>query len=221
MLVATIIAVLLSILAFGFSIYTLWVVRVSPYRLLVYPPAVSYLNRKEASLVLDMTFFNPGRVRVALLDMEVTLMRHGQQVLGSLRPRAYHQTLFPQSGNNDRHSIISRFTPFLIKKQETVTRTVYFASPTESDAVEWSDEEIDCIRIAFKVNNRWNKKTFSLDYAQFQEFQKERENSALLKIPFAPSFFPDAQPLHLRGSIFDPAYYTERPLQSAAPHKCF
>ena len=206
MLVATIIAVLLSILAFGFSIYTLWVVRVSPYRLLVYPPAVSYLNRKEASLVLDMTFFNPGRVRVALLDMEVTLMRQGRQVLGSLRPRAYHQTLFPQSGNNDRHSIISRFTPFLIKKQETVTKTVYFAIPTEADAVEWSDEEIDCIRIAFKVNNRWNKKTFSLDYAQFQEFQKERENSALLKIPFAPSFFPDAQPLHLRGSIFDSAY---------------
>ena len=206
MLVATIIAVLLSILAFGFSIYTLWVVRVSPYRLLVYPPAVSYLNRKEASLVLDMTFFNPGRVRVALLDMEVTLMRQGRQVLGSLRPRAYHQTLFPQSGNNDRHSIISRFTPFLIKKQETMTKTVYFAIPTEADAVEWSDEEIDCIRIAFKVNNRWNKKTFSLDYAQFQEFQKERENSALLKIPFAPSFFPDAQPLQLRGSIFDPAY---------------
>jgi len=206
MLVATIIAVLLSIFAFGFSIYTLWVVRVSPYRFLVYPPAVSYLNRKEASLVLDMTFFNPGRVRVALLDMEVTLLRQGRQVLGSLRPRAYHQTLFPQSGNNDRHSIISRFTPFLIKKQETVTKTVYFAIPTEADAVEWSDEEIDCIRIAFKVNNRWNKKTFSLDYAQFQEYQKERENSALLKIPFAPSFFPDAKPLHLRGSIFDPAY---------------
>ena len=206
MLVATIIAVLLSIFAFGFSIYTLWVVRVSPYRFLVYPPAVSYLNLKEASLVLDMTFFNPGRVRVALLDMEVALMRQGRQVLGSLRPRAYHQTLFPQSGNNDRHSIISRFTPFLIKKQETVTKTVYFAIPTEADAVEWSDEEIDCIRIAFKVNNRWNKKTFSLDYAQFQEYQKERENSALLKIPFAPSFFPDAKPLHLRGSIFDPAY---------------
>ena len=206
MLVATIIAVLLSIFALGFSIYTLWVVRVSPYRFLVYPPAVSYLNRKEASLVLDMTFFNPGRVRVALLDMEVTLLRQGRQVLGSLRPRAYHQTLFPQSGNNDRHSIISRFTPFLIKKQETVTKTVYFAIPTEADAVEWSDEEIDCIRIAFKVNNRWNKKTFSLDYAQFQEYQKERQNSALLKIPFAPSFSPDAQPLRLRGSIFDPAY---------------
>jgi hypothetical protein len=52
MLVATTIAVLFSLFAFGFSIYTLWVVRVSPYRLLVYPPALSYLNRKEASLVL-------------------------------------------------------------------------------------------------------------------------------------------------------------------------
>jgi hypothetical protein len=206
MLVATIIAVLFSLFAFGFSIYTLWVVRVSPYRLLVYPPALAYLNRKEASLVLDMTFFNPGRARVALLDMEVALMRQGRQVSGSLKPRAYHQTLFPQSGNNDRHSIISRFTPFLINKQETMTKTVYFAIPIESEPVEWSDEEIDCIRIAFKVNSRWNKKTFSLDYAQFQQFRKEREDSVLLKIPFAPSFFPDAQPLHLRGSIFDPAY---------------
>ena len=119
MLVATTIAVLFSLFAFGFSIYTLWVVRVSPYRLLVYPPALSYLNRKEASLVLDMTFFNPGRVRVALLDMEIMLMRHGRQVSGSLRPRAYHQTLFPQNGNTDRHSIISRFTPFLINREET------------------------------------------------------------------------------------------------------
>src|SRR5262245_7895865 len=206
MQVAINIAVFFSLFAFAFSIYTLWVVRVSPYRLLVYPPALSYLNRREASLVLDMTFFNPGRVRVALLDMEVTLMRQGRQVAGSLRPRAYHQTLFPQSGNNDRHSIISRFTPFLIKKQETVTKTVYFAVASESENMVWTDEEIDCIRIAFKVQNRWNKKTFSLDYAQFQEFQKEREKSALLKIPFAPSFFPDAQPVQLRGSIFDPVY---------------
>lgn len=206
MLVATIIAILFSFFAFGFSIYALWVVRVSPYRLLVYPPAVSYLNRKEASLVLDMTFFNPGRVRVALLDMEVMLMRHGQKVSNSLKPRAYHQTLFPKTSNQDRHSIISRFTPFLINQQETVTKTVYFAVPTESEAAEWGDEEIDCIRIAFKVNSRWNKKTFNLDYAQFQAFQKEKENSALLKMPFAPSFFPDAEAVHLRGSIFDPVY---------------
>ena len=205
MLVATIIAVLFSLLAFVFSVYTLWAVRVSPYRLLVYPPALSYLNRREASLVLDMTFFNPGRVRVALLDMEVTLVREGRQVLGSLKPRAYHQTLFPQTSSN-RHSIISRFTPFLIKQQETVTKTVYFAVPTESRTGDWSNEEIDTIRIAFKVNSRWNRRTFTLDYAQFEASQKERENSELLKVPFAPSFFPDAQPLRLRGSIFDPVY---------------
>ena len=153
-----------------------------------------------------MTFFNPGRVRVALLDMEITPMRRGLQVSGSFRPCAYSQSSFPQSGHTSRHSIISRFTPFLINKQETATQTVYFAVPTESKAVDLSDEGIDCIRIAFKVNSRWNKKTFSLEYAQIQAFQKERENSALLKIPFVPSLFPDAQPLHLRGSIFDPVY---------------
>ena len=67
MLVATTIAVLLSLLACVFSIYTLWVVRVSPYRLLIYPPALSYLNRREASLVLDMTFFNPGRYDITVV----------------------------------------------------------------------------------------------------------------------------------------------------------
>jgi phenylpropionate dioxygenase-like ring-hydroxylating dioxygenase large terminal subunit len=206
MFIATIIAILFSFFAFGFSIYALWVVRVSPYRLLVYPPALSYLNRKEGSLVLDMTFFNPGRVRVALLDMEVTLVSRGQRVPGSLKPHACHQTLFPQNGGHDRHSIIARFTPILISKQETVTKTVYFAVPTEAKGVDWSDETIDCVRIAFKVNSRWNKKTFSLDYAQIQAFQKEKESSALLKMPFAPSFFPDEQPLYLRGSIFDPVY---------------
>jgi hypothetical protein len=138
--------------------------------------------------------------------MEVMLMHHGRQVSGSLRPRAYHKALFPHSGRGDRRSIISRFTPFLLTTQETVTRTVYFAVPAESEAVDWSAEEIDCIRIAFKVNSRWNKSTFLLDYAQVQAFQKERENSAPLKIPFAPSFFPDGQPLDLRGSIFDPVY---------------
>lgn len=206
MLVATIIAVLFSLFAFGFSIYTLWVVRVSPFRLLVYPPALSYLNRKEGSLVLDMTFFNPGRVRVAMLDMEVMLMCHGRQVSGSLRPSACQQTLFPQSSNSDRRPIISRFTPFLINRQETVTKTVYFSVPTNSKTSNWSDEGIDCIRIAFKVNNRWNRKKFSLNYAQVQAFQKQRDDLALLKIPFAPSYFPDAQPLYLRGSVFDPVY---------------
>ncbi|MCI0421100.1 MAG: hypothetical protein L0387_41000 [Acidobacteria bacterium] len=208
MLVATIIAVLLSIFAFALSVYTLWVVRVSPYRLLAYPPALSYLNRKESSLVLDMTFFNPGRVRVAILDMEITLLsKSGRKIAGCLKPQAYHQTLFPQAGNKDRHSIISRFTPFLISKEETISKTVYFSARAEErKASDWCDEDIDCLRIAFKVNSRWNKKTFSLDYAQFQSFQKEKQNSALLKLPFAPSFFPDAQPLDLRGSIFDPVY---------------
>ena len=55
-----------------------------------------------------------------------------------------------------------------------MTKTVYFATPTESKAANWSDEEIDCIRIGFKVNSRWNKKTFSMDYAQFQDFRRRK-----------------------------------------------
>jgi hypothetical protein len=202
------IAIAFSIGAFGFSLYTLWVVRVSPYRLMVYPPALSYLNRKESSLVLDMTFYNAGRVRVAVLDMEITLWARGQQVMaGCLKPRAFHQTLFPQATLATWHSVIARFTPFLINKDETVSKTVYFcATPREATAPEWRDSDIESIRIAFKINNRWSRKTFSLDYAELQAFQREKQNIALISPPFATSFLPQADPLNLRGSIFDPVY---------------
>ncbi len=209
MFAASIFAIALSIVAFGFSLYTLWVVRVSPYRLLVYPPALSYLNRKESSLVLDMTFFNPGRVRVAVLDMEITLWSKGKPLhVGRLGPQAYHQTLFPQAGVSGRHSIISRFTPFLINKEETLSKTIYFSAKAGRDHLkeEWNAAEVDSIRIAFKVNNRWNRKTFSLDYTALQACQREKQTSSLLGAPFSTSLFPVTEPLDLRGSIFDPVY---------------
>jgi hypothetical protein len=207
MFIATLLAVLFSAFAFGVSLYTLWVVRVSPYRLLAYPPALAYLNRKESSLVLDLTFFNPGRVRVAVLDMEITLWSRNQQgIAGELKPQAYHQTLFPQGSLSERHSIISRFTPFMIKQQETISKTVYFAAGDQDSGagLRSGNDPLDRISIAFKINSRWNKKTFGLDYAEFQAFQHNKERSTLLKLPFSPSFFPDAKPLELRGSIFDP-----------------
>jgi len=207
MLVATIAALVFSAFAFAFSLYTLWVVRVSPYRLLVYPPALSYLNRKESSLVLDLTFFNPGRVRVAILDLEITLWSKTQRaIVGRLRPQAFHQTLFPQGNLAERHSLISRFTPFLIDQQETVSKTVYFAAANKElgPALSLPADDLDRVCIAFRVNNRWNKKTFSLDYADLQVF--EREKASPMKLPFAPSFFADVRPLDLRGSIFDPVF---------------
>jgi hypothetical protein len=209
MFLADIITLLFSAFAFGFSLYALWVVRVSPYRLIAYPPALSYLNRKESSLVLDLTFFNPGRVRVAILDMEITLWSKNQGVVAArLKPHAYHQTLFAQTNLAERHSIISRFTPFLINQQETVSRTVYFSGTDKKESVLFSfaDEDLDRICIAFKVNSRWNKKTFNFDYAELLAHQREKETSSLLKLPFSPSFFPEAEPLQLRGSIFDPVF---------------
>lgn len=132
-------------------------------------------------------------------------MCHGRPISSRLKPCAFHQASFPKNGSPDRQVIISRFAPFLMNRQETVTKTVYFSVPARGQSDDWC-EEVDCIRIAFKVNNRWNRKTFDLDYAQIRTFEKERDNAALLKIPFAPSFFPEAQPLHLQGSIFDPVY---------------
>jgi hypothetical protein len=209
MLTATIAALVFSAFAFGFSLYTLWVVRVSPYRLLVYPPALSYLNRKESSLVLDLTFFNPGRVRVAILDLEITLWSKTQRaIVGRLRPQAFHQTLFPQGNLAERHSLISRFTPFLIDQQETVSKTVYFAAANKElgPALSLPADDLDRVCIAFRVNNRWNKKTFSLDYAELQVYEREREKASPMKLPFAPSFFADVRPLDLRGSLFDPVF---------------
>jgi hypothetical protein len=208
MLIATIFAVLFSLFAFGFSLYTLWAVRVSPYRLIVYPPALSYLNRRESSLIFDLTLFNPGRVRVAMLDMEITLWSKNQQAITlRLKPQAYHQTPLPQGNLVEQHSVISRFTPFMINQQETVSKTVYFSGSEKSSGTGVNfDEDLHRICIAFKVNNRWNKKTFSLNYDELQTYQRDKDNSSLLKLPFTPSFFPDVESLRLRGSIFDPVF---------------
>jgi hypothetical protein len=209
MLIATVAALIFSAFAFGFSLYTLWVVRVSPYRLLVYPPALSYLNCKESSLALDLTFFNPGRVRVAILDMEITLWSKAQRaIVGRLKPQAYHQTLFPQGNVAERHSLISRFTPFMINQHEAISKTVYFASANKDlgSPSSLSAEDLYRVCIAFRVNNRWNKKTFSLDYAELQVYERQKEKASPMKLPFAPSFFPDVRPLDLCGSIFDPVF---------------
>jgi hypothetical protein len=167
------------------------------------------LNRKESSLVLDLTFFNPGRVRVALLDMEVILWCKNQRnIVGRLKPQAFHQALFPQGNISERRSTISRFIPFMINQQETVSKTVYFAAANKESgsALQFGNSDLDRISIAFKINSRWNKKTFWLEYAELQAFQREKDEAALLKLPFAPSFFPDVKPLDLRGSIFDPVF---------------
>jgi hypothetical protein len=204
---ATLASILLSIIAFVFSVYTLWAVRVSPYRLLVYPPALSVLNPKEAFLVLDLTFFNPGRARVAVLDMEVTLWsKNGVEVVRRLKPQACHQTLFPRGDFSAQSSMISRFSPFMINQQETLSRTIYFAAADRKWFLQSAYDDLDRICIAFKVNDRWNRKAFNLNYAEFQAFQREAQHSALPKMPFASNFFPDVKPLDLRGSIFDPAF---------------
>jgi hypothetical protein len=202
------IAIVLSAFSFAISLYTLWAVRVSPFRLIVYPPAVVLLNRAESSLVLDLTFFNYGRTPAAILDMEITLCdAEGKTGSRPLKPKAFHQTPFPHESFKNGPWLISHFSAFTIKKDETVNKTVYFAPSGEpSDGLQPDASVIDTLRIAFKVNNRWNRKCFALNYSEFTEHLQQPEESSLIKPPFAPRFFPDVKPLYLHGSIFDPAF---------------
>ena len=95
----------------------------------------------------------------------------------------------------------------MINQQETASKTVYFSrSEMSPSALVNLEEDVHRICIAFKVNNRWNKKTFSLNYDGLQTDQRDKDSSSLLKLPFTPSFFPDVESLHLRGSIFDPVF---------------
>ena len=203
------IAIILSALALGVSLYTLWVVRVSPFQLLVEPPAVSLLNRVDSSLALDLTFFNPGRTPAAILDMEITLCdTKGKAVSAPLKPRALHQTQYPLGGLTPGSFVISHFSTFTVKKGETVNKTAYFAL-SERDLISRlrpNLSQIDTVRIAFKVNNRWNKRCFTWSYSEFEEYVQQRRESSLMELALPPRFFPDVKPLFLHGSIFDPAF---------------
>jgi hypothetical protein len=203
------IAILLSALAFGISAYTLWEVRFSRIQLIVYPPAVSLFNITESSVVLDLTFFNKGRTPATVLDMEITLCNQdGDAAAAALKPQGFHKTLFPHGNFAQRRSVISHFSAFTVNKHEAVNKTIYFAS-SKRKAVNASQREaitISGMRVAFKVNDRWNKRCFTLDLSEFKGYQQQSEGALLIKPPFAPCFFPEAEPLLLRGSIFDPVY---------------
>ena len=129
-LLANVIAILLSVIAFAFSVYTLWAVRVSPFKLIVYSPAVSSVNPRESALVLDLTFHNPGRVRAAVLDIDASLLKqkHSKPFL-RLRPQAFHRTFFPAGDLKAPQSVISRFAPITVDPGQTVSKTVYFCPP--------------------------------------------------------------------------------------------
>jgi hypothetical protein len=203
------IALLLSALAFGFSAYTLWEVRFSPIKLVVYPPAVSLFNSTESSLVLDLTFFNKGRTPATVLDMEITLCNlKGDTVSSALKPQAFHQTMLPHGNFAHRRSVLSHFSPFTLKKDETAHKTIYFA-PSKEKPVNLPQREaiaVNRIRLAFNINDRWNKRCFTLNLSEFKEHHQQSEGALLIRPPFAPCFFPEAEPLLLRGSIFDPVF---------------
>jgi hypothetical protein len=206
---ANIIAILLSVIAFAFSVYTLWVVRVSPFKLIVYSPAVSCVNPQESALVLDLTFHNPGRVRAAVLDIDASLFKrnHSKPIL-RLGPQAFHRTFFPGGDLKTPQSVISRFAPITVDPGQTVSKTVYFCPPAgeNSSIVRSSNTEWETIRLSFKINGNWNKRTFSINRSEFEGYQSAQSELSPLRFPFIATYYPDIQPLHLRGTFFDPAY---------------
>jgi hypothetical protein len=208
-LLANAIALFLSMIAFAFSVYTLWVVRVSPFKLIVYSPAVSSVNPQESVLVLDLTFHNPGRVRAAVLDIDASLLKRSQsRPFLRLRPQAFHRTFFPAGDLKTPQSVISRFAPITVNPGQTVSKTVYFSPLVgeNSSTVRSSDTEWETILVSFKVNGNWNKRTFSIKRSEFEGFQSAQTEHSPLRFPFFATYYPDIQPLHLRGTIFDPVY---------------
>ena len=206
---ANLIAILLSLVAFGFSIYTLWVVRVSPFRLVVYPPSLSCINPKESALILDFAFHNSGRVRAVVLDIDASLLIEGDpKPVRRLQPQAFHRTYFPSGDLKAPQSVISRFAPISIDPGQMISKTVYFSSrPGEPDQMGWaSDAEWESIRVSFKVNGNWNKRTFRITRSEFEGYKTALSKNSVIGFPFVPAFYPELQPLHLRGTIFDPVY---------------
>lgn len=208
-LIANVIAIFLSVIAFAFSVYTLWVVRVSPFKLIVYSPAVSCVNPQESALVLDLTFHNPGRVRAAVLDIDASLLKRNEsKPFRRLRPQAFHRTFFPAGDLKTPQSVISHFAPITVEPGQTVSKTVYFcpSAGDDSSTVRSNSAEWESIRVSFKVNGNWNKRTFSINRSEFEGYQSAQTEQSPLRFPFIATYYPDIQPLHLRGTFFDPVY---------------
>ncbi|MEW5975032.1 MAG: hypothetical protein AB1898_04390 [Acidobacteriota bacterium] len=199
-------SLVLSAVALGVSLYTLWVTRVSPYRLLVYPPVISLLGERRSTLALEFTFLNPGRTPVVLFDLEANVTGPAS----SLQPKRFRPHALcegrPAGGLNfARREVITHFTPVAVKAGETVNKRIYFI-PADHPGLEGHVQlaQTERIELRFHVNGRWNKKTFRLDCADLQPSPDSSDLAGLVPPSSLTSLLPKAQPLFLRGSIFDP-----------------
>jgi hypothetical protein len=154
-------------------------------------------------------FHNPGRVRAAVLDIDASLLKQNHlKPFLRLKPQAFHRTFFPAGDLKTPQSVISRFTPITVDPGQTVSKTVYFRPPAEenSSVVRSSYTDWETIRVSFKVNGNWNKRTVSIKRSEFEGYQSAQTEQSPLRFPFIATYYPDIQPLHLRGTFFDLAY---------------
>jgi hypothetical protein len=184
-------AIVISLLAFGFSFYQYWRSSLSPYSLVVMPPAITQANDELPSLIIHLAMANVGGHEAVLTDMVIRGISKGKAVPITLRPqklldnRAKYSSL-PLS--DDR--LYSVFLPVLIRHDESVNLDIY-CTPLA----------IDSLTFDFWINGEEKPAVFTLGYADYGD--KFKGGHFLIpKNGFAPRWYRDVKPVRIQPAIW-------------------
>ncbi len=197
------VAITISCLAFFFSFYQYWRANLSPYSLLIIPPAVTQVNDELPSLIIDIALTNNGGDNVVLTDLairgfsaskQVPVILHAQKTLN----RESKYSALPLDSTETKSSV---FLPVLLKNKESTALRLYCAPfASELPLSEAAVLSIDNISIDLSVNGEYKPSVFMLSYPDYQDKFKGKGIIEIPKTGFSPRWYREEKPVRLRAS---------------------
>jgi hypothetical protein len=197
-------ALVISFLALGFSVFQYWRSSLSPYSLVVMPPAISQANDQLPSLIVHLALTNTGGHEAVLTDLivrgvskgkEVPIILHAQKLLDN---KSKYSAL-PLS--DDR--LYSVFLPVLIRHDESVYLDVYCAPFTDKLPLSESAVlAIDGLIIDLSINGEEQLAVFKLGYPDYHDKFKGNGTIEIPKAGFGPRWYRDNSPVRIQGTFF-------------------
>jgi len=197
-------ALVVSLLALGFSFFQYWRSSLSPYSLIVMPPAISQANDDLPSLIVHLALTNTGGHEAVFTDLvvrgvskgkEVPIVLHAQKILDS---KAKYSAL-PLT--EDR--LFTVFLPVLIRHDESAYLDVYCAPfadklPLSESAV----LAIDGLVFDLWINGEEKAAVFKLGYPDYRDKFKGNGIIEIPKSGFAPRWYRETAPVRIQPRFF-------------------
>jgi hypothetical protein len=197
-------ALIVSLCALGFSFFQYWNTSLSPYSLLVMPPAISQANDGLPSLVIHLALTNAGGRQAVLTDLvvrgaskgkEVPIILHAQKILDN---KMKYSSL-PLS--DDR--AYSVFLPILIRHDESLNLDIYctpFAN--QLPLSEASVLAIDGLILDFWINGEEKRAVFMLGYPDYGDKFKGGGRFEIPKDGFSPRWYRNEKPVRIQSTFW-------------------